>query len=147
MNATYSSPSSSYYKAQYMTKKAALIKRNVLRNIFGVFSFTTALFVFQACYGTPADYGECGCHIEGIVKTANSDLPINAVNINVNGDYLARTDSLGRFWICMENSEYYNLELVDGDRERNGLFISKDTVLTSVDWNDYFYLELVLNEK
>ncbi len=130
-----------------MTQKAALKKRRVLRNILGAFSFTTALFVFEACYGPPIDFEPCGCHIEGIVKTANSNEPINAVDITVNGEYMASTDSTGRFWICMEKADQYDLQAVDGDRNRNGLYIAKDTVLTSLDLNDYFHLELVLNEK
>ena len=130
-----------------MTKKVARIKRRVLRNIFGAFSFTTALFVFEACYGPPMDFVPCGCHIEGVVKSANSNLPINNADITVNGELLASTDSTGRFWICMENTVQYDLLVADGDRERYGLYSSKDTLLTSANLNDYFHLEFILSEK
>jgi hypothetical protein len=33
------------------------MKRNLLRRVLGSLSLTTAAFIFQACYGTPQDFG------------------------------------------------------------------------------------------
>lgn len=131
-----------------MTKKVARIKRKFLRNIFGLFSFTTALFVFQACYGVPHDFDilPCGCYIEGTVKTADSNSPLNNVNISINGERLANTDSNGYFNLCVERSDKYRLKAIGGDRSRDGSNSTKDTTLTSFSENDYFHIDLVLGE-
>jgi hypothetical protein len=130
-----------------MTKKAALKKRRFLRNILGAFSFTTALFVFEACYGPPMNIPPCDCQIEGRVRSVDN-VPLVAVDIRVNGEYLASTNSDGYFGICTDSAEKYELQATDGDRVRNGFYETKDTILfSSSSNNDFFSIELVLTEK
>jgi hypothetical protein len=57
-------------------------KRKVLRAIYGTLSFSTALFVFQACYGTDKDFG-ADYYLKGIVKSKTTNLPIPGIKVSV----------------------------------------------------------------
>ena len=47
------------------------MKSNWIRKIIGGMSLTTAMFIFQACYGTPQDMG-LDMLVEGQVKSLTS---------------------------------------------------------------------------
>ena len=53
-----------------------------VRRIVGGLSFTSALFVFQACYGTPQDFG-LDILLEGQVKSKSTGLPIQGIKVSV----------------------------------------------------------------
>ena len=75
------------------------MKRNWIRKLIGGLSFTTALFVFQACYGTPQDFG-ADVFIEGLVKSKKTGEPIKGIKVSVadNPQY-QYTDEDGEFFI------------------------------------------------
>ena len=110
-----------------MSQKLIRLNRTILRKVFGIFSFTTALFIFQACYGTPQDFMP-DFLIEGTVKSANSGTPVEGIQITVNDEYMIYTGPNGEFEIYMMKIESYKLSLEDIDLEENGSFISKDTI-------------------
>jgi len=121
------------------------MKRNVIRKIVGGLSLTSAMFVFQACYGTPQDFG-LDLLIEGQVKSKTSGLPIKGIKVSVadNMQY-EMTDEEGKFSFYTEMLEGLTLQFQDIDSTQNGSYINKDTVLT--DLNENIYLDIVLEEK
>ncbi len=121
------------------------MKRNVIRKIIGGLSLTSAMFVFQACYGTPQDFG-LDLLIEGQVKSKTSGLPIKGIKVSVadNMQY-EMTDEEGKFSFYTEMLEGLTLQFQDIDSAQNGLYIDKDTVLT--DLNEKIYLDIALEEK
>ena len=65
--------------------KQLKLKRNWIRKIIGGLSFTSAMFIFQACYGTPQDF-ESDLLIEGKVKAQATGLPIKGIRVSVVGE-------------------------------------------------------------
>ncbi len=121
------------------------MKRNVIRKIVGGLSITSAMFIFQACYGTPQDFG-LDLLLEGQVKSKTSGLPINGIKVSVaeNMQY-ELTDEEGKFSFYTEMLEGLTLKFQDIDSTQNGLYIEKDTVLT--DLSETVYLDIALEEK
>ena len=121
------------------------MKQNWIRKIIGGISFTSALFVFQACYGTPQDFGN-DLLIEGQVKSETSGLPIRGIKVSVadNMQY-ELTDIEGKFSFYTEMIEGLTLQFQDIDSLRNGLYAEKDTVLTGL--SEKVYLDIVLEEQ
>lgn len=121
------------------------MKKNWVRKIAGGLSFTSAMFVFQACYGTPQDFG-LDLLIEGQVKSKTSGLPIKGIKVSVadNMQYEI-TDEEGNFLFYTEMLEGLTLRFQDIDSLENGLYINKDTVLTEL--RDKVYLDIVMEEK
>ncbi len=57
------------------------MKRNLVRNLLGGLSLTSALFMFQACYGTgPDDMPDI--LIEGRVTSAKTGDPVKGIKIS-----------------------------------------------------------------
>jgi hypothetical protein len=121
------------------------MKRNWIRRIIGGLSFTSALFVFQACYGTPQDYG-LDMLLEGQVKSRTLDLPIKGIKVSVadNMQY-DLTDENGRFSFYTEMFEKMKIMFEDVDSSQNGLYLNMDTVLTV--FNRKVFLDITLDEK
>jgi len=121
------------------------MKRNVIRKIVGGLSLTSAMFIFQACYGTPQDFG-FDLLIEGQVKSKASGLPIKGIKVSVadNMQY-EMTDEEGRFSFYTEMFQELTLQFQDIDSTQNGLYVDKDTVLT--DLSENVYLDIALEEK
>ena len=111
------------------------MKRNLVRNIVGGLSFSTALFVFQACYGMPQDMLD-DLFIEGTVTAESTGLPVEGIKVTVseNGrhDY---TDSEGFYSIYTDLTDRVTLLFDDVDSEDNGSFARKDTVLSAAGEN------------
>ncbi|MBR4660227.1 MAG: hypothetical protein IKO77_02225, partial [Bacteroidales bacterium] len=57
--------------------------RKWLHNLLKGASLTTALFIFQACYGTPYDYDFQTETLEFNVKDAETGEPITGVNLQM----------------------------------------------------------------
>lgn len=121
------------------------MKRNAIRKIIGGLSLTSAMFIFQACYGTPQDFG-ADLLIEGQVKSKTSGLPIKGIKVSV-ADSLQYelTDEEGKFSFYTEKLEDLTLQFQDIDSTQNRFYINKDTVLTDLDQKKY--LDIVLEEK
>jgi len=109
------------------------MKRNWLRKIVGGISFTSALFVFQACYGTPQDFG-FDLFIEGQVKSASTGLPVQGIKVAVGENLQYQyTDEHGRFAFYTQLQESVLLRFQDVDSIQNGVYQPKDTLLTGFD--------------
>lgn len=121
------------------------MKRNWIRKIVGGLSLTSAMFVFQACYGTPQDFG-LDLLIEGQVKAKTSGLPIKGIKVSVadNMQYEI-TDEEGKFSFYTEMLEGLTLQFQDIDSMQNGLYYDKDTVLTEL--GEKVSLDITLEEK
>lgn len=121
------------------------MKRNWIRKIIGGLSFTSALFIFQACYGTPQDFG-LDLLVEGQVKSQTTGLPIKGIKVSVvdNVQY-ETTDENGKFSFYTELVSDLKLQFDDIDLEQNGLYQSKDTVLTTS--SNKVYVNVVLAAK
>ena len=121
------------------------MKRNWLRGVIGGLSFTSALFIFQACYGTPQDFGN-DIYVQGQVKSLSTGIPIPGIKVSVadNMQY-EMTDEEGRFGFYTANYNRIKIEFTDIDSLQNGHFLSKDTVLNNV--YNTVYLNIDLEEK
>ena len=121
------------------------MKSNFIRKILGGLSFTTAMFVFQACYGTPQDFG-ADIFIEGLVKSKRTGRPIQGIKVSVanNPQYLY-TNEDGSFSLYTEIAESYKIIFEDIDSNQNGLFNNKDTTLINI--GDQIHLDILLEEK
>jgi hypothetical protein len=53
-----------------------IINGKWMKRIFGGLSFTAALFVFEACHGTPQDLEEVDLIVDGTVKSEATGLPV-----------------------------------------------------------------------
>ncbi len=121
------------------------MKNKWIRGIIGGLSFTSALFVFQACYGTPQDFG-LDLLLEGQVKSEKSGLPIGGIKVTVYGinqyDY---TDSTGRFSFYTEMSDKLTLMFEDADSSENGSFLRRDTILTNI--HEKVFVDIKMDEQ
>jgi hypothetical protein len=127
------------------TKKYLKMKRNWTRNIIGGLSFTSAMFIFQACYGTPQDFG-LDVLIEGQVKSKTTGLPIQNIKVSVDGTMqYENTNVEGKFSFYTEVGKSYQVKFEDVDLVQNGAFGNKDTIVTIQ--NNKVFLNIELEQK
>ena len=128
----------------YLLKLTAM-SRNWKRKILGGLSLTSALFVFQACYGSLQDFG-IDFLVEGKVKSKISGLPIKGIKVSAqeNMQYFL-TDDNGRFSFYTEMLDSLVIKFEDIDSSQNGLYNNKDTLLKGV--KERVYLEIDMVEK
>ncbi len=118
------------------------MKRNWKRKILGGLSITSALFVFQACYGSVQDFG-LDFLVEGKVKSKTSGLPIKGIKVSVNENMqYSLTDDNGRFSFYTELLDSLTIKFEDIDSSLNGLYNSKDTLLTGVESRVFLDIEM-----
>ena len=119
--------------------------RNWKRKLIGGLSFTSMLFVFQACYGTPHDTGQ-DVYIHGLVKSKATGLPVKGVKVSladkVQFDY---TTEDGKFSFYTEIANDYTIRFQDLDSIQNGSYTNKYTLVKNI--NDQVYLEIALDKK
>jgi hypothetical protein len=121
------------------------MKKNWIRGIVGGLSFTTALFVFQACYGTPQDLG-FDVLVSGQVKAKSSGIPIKGIKVSVtNTMQYEMTGENGHFSLYTEMFENLRMKFEDIDSTANGYYMSKDTVLSNV--TEEVFLDITLDDK
>ena len=121
------------------------IKQNWRRKLLGGLSLTSALFIFQACYGTPHDMG-LDIFIEGKVTSRKTSLPVKGIRVSVEDKLQYEfTDSDGKFSLYTEAADSYKIKCEDIDAVQNGSFYEKDTLLTTIDKR--VYLNIALQEK
>ena len=117
-------------------------KRNILRWVYGILSMSTALFIFQACYGSPHDM-EQDLHIQGLVKSKTTNAAIAGIKVSIeNQQHYEITDSLGKFSIYTLQQSDYKLKFEDIDSTKNGEFLPKDTVIKYDDRHTYLTISL-----
>jgi hypothetical protein len=108
-------------------------KRKILRKIYGALSLSTALFVFQACYGPRIDEGK-DVYFQGLVKSKSTNLPIPGIKVSIeNQPQYIFTDNQGSFRIYAATALEYKLKFEDIDSTTNGYFLPKDTLLKTDD--------------
>lgn len=121
------------------------MKRSWIRKIIGGLSFTSAMFIFQACYGTPQDFGR-DLLVEGQVKSKTLGLPIKGIKVsvadNIQYDF---TDENGNFSFYTEMLDSLSFQFQDIDSTQNGQYFDKDTILTGIIKN--VYLDIILEDK
>jgi hypothetical protein len=121
------------------------MKRTWIRKLIGGLSLTSALFVFQACYGTPQDFG-LDLFIEGQVKSKTSGLPIEGIKVSVaNNPQFTMTDGDGKFILITEMIKDLTLRFQDVDSLHNGYYTDKDTVMNLP--KGMVFLDIKLEEK
>lgn len=125
--------------------KQSVSNRNWVRKIIGGLSFTSAMFIFQACYGTPQDF-KADLLIEGKVKAQATGLPIKGIRVSVAGEEQdLLTDEAGSFSFYTLLKDSVTLRFEDIDNTQNGSFAAKDTVLT--DFSKQIFLNIALTAK
>ena len=106
------------------------MKRDWKRKIIGGICLSSIAFVFQACYGTPQDFGN-DLLIEGQVKSKTSGLPIQGIKVSVADKVqYTNTDENGKFSFYIERLQNARINFTDIDSNHNGLFSNKDTLVT-----------------
>lgn len=121
------------------------MKHNWVRKLIGGMSLTTAAFIFQACYGTPQDFG-ADIFVDGLVKSKKTGVPIKGIKVSVadNPQY-QYTNEAGEFSFYTESADSKVIIFEDIDSVQNGAFIYKDTTLRNV--YRQIHLEIFLEEK
>jgi hypothetical protein len=125
--------------------KIKKMKTNLIRKIIGGLSLTSALFVFQACYGTDRDFG-FDLLLEGQVKSKTSELPIKGIKVTPS-DYMQYqlTNDDGRFSFYTRMSDNMKILFEDIDSTQNGTYKNRDTVLTN--FGEKVFLDIKMEEK
>jgi hypothetical protein len=118
------------------------MKRNLITKLVGGLSFTSAMFVFQACYGTPQDFG-LDVLIEGQVKSKITGSPIKGIKVSVaeNMQY-DFTDDEGKFSFYTEPGNSLKIKFEDVDLAQYGTFVNKDTIPAITDKKVYLNITL-----
>lgn len=117
-------------------------KRKILRVIFGTLSFSTAVFVFQACYGTPEDFG-IDVSIQGRVISKDTNHPISGIKVSLeNQPQYVITDGEGLYTIYTSMDSIFKVKFEDIDSTQNGIFLTKDTVVKIKDKTTYLNVSL-----
>ena len=121
-------------------------KKQIIKRIFGIFCFTSALFIFQACYGTPQDFG-MDVHISGTVLAAGSNNPVQGIKVSLDEGYnYCYTDENGQYSMYAEILNQYHLIAEDIDSVENGEYVTADT-LVNYQSEDELNVNMMLNPK
>jgi len=119
--------------------------QNWIKKIIGGLSLTSAMFVFQACYGTPQDFGS-DFLLEGQVKAASTGLPIPGIKVSTPNDMQYQTtNDEGKFSFYTQKSDSLKLFFEDIDSTQNSVFLPKDTLLVNAE--NKVFLNISLDEK
>ncbi len=128
-----------------MAIKSKQMKRNWFKAIVGGISLTSAMFVFQACYGTPQDFGQDLC-ISGKVVAKSTGLPIAGIKVSVENDaQYQRTDEEGAFCLYTDKTALNRIKVSfeDIDGKENGSYASKDTLISNTQDKVVLNIELI----
>jgi len=103
------------------------------------------MFAFQACYGTPQDFG-LDVHVSGKVISGATLEGIPSIHVSQveNGNYVT-TGPDGTFSFYAERLPAYNFIFADRDGDLNGRFQDKDTLVTLPETADAIDLLIQLN--
>lgn len=117
-----------------------------LRRIIGGLSFTSALFIFQACYGTPQDEMMADVLIEGQVTSKVTGKPIQGIKVSINvGSSYELTDADGRFALYTYLEDSTNIRFESLDSVQNTYQLLCDTVVKQT--NNKVTLDVKLDSK
>lgn len=115
-------------------------KQQLIRFLFGSFSATALMFVFQACYGMPKqlppdeDYPDVDYVVMGTVTDMVTGQPVEGLSVTFPDlELAATTDSTGVFFTNVngvEQPDQVQLIVKDVDGTENGLYETLDTMFT-----------------
>ncbi len=122
------------------------MKRNWFKSIIGGISLTSAMFVFQACYGTPQDFG-LDVQISGKVVAKSTGLPISGIKVSIeNGTQYQhqQTDNNGEFRLYAEKNDLNTIKIKfeDIDGSKDGSYATKDTLISNSEEKVFLNIEL-----
>ena len=121
------------------------MKRKQIKTLLGGISFTTALFVFQACYGMPQDMQD-DVFIQGKVVSQSTNLPIEGIKVESDiHEHFGVTDRQGEFTFYTPWAESLKLTIEDTDPESAGSYVRKDTVLATPEQELFLHIALEEN--
>jgi hypothetical protein len=127
-----------------MGSKLVNKKRKILRAIYGTLSFSTVLFVFQACYGIEEDFGN-DIRVIGTVTSSGDGKPIKGIKVSAGDEYQYDvTNSEGTFDFYTYGESELTITFTDTDSTKNGNFVAKDTVVI-IDSRTTIELNISLN--
>lgn len=115
--------------------------KRAFHKIFSVAAFSTAMFVFQACYGTPQD-GHMDICISGTVFSDSASTPIKGIKITTDNNLTAFTDDSGHFAIYTSPVDSVKLTFTDADSSQNFEYNTFDTILKNVKRNSEINIRL-----
>ena len=123
------------------------MKKDWKRKIYGGLCLTSIAFVFQACYGTPQDFGN-DLLLTGQVNSKKTGLPIKGIKVSVvDGIQYVPTDDAGKFSFYIGKTGSIRLKFEDTDADLNGSFQSMDTLVTTNKDVEEINLIIQLEEK
>ena len=123
------------------------MKKDWKRKIYGGLCLTSIAFVFQACYGTPQDFGN-DLLLTGQVNSKKTGLPVKGIKVSVvDGIQYIKTDDAGKFSLYIGKTESIRLKFEDVDADANGTFQTRDTLLTTSKDVEEINLTIQLEEK
>ena len=105
------------------------MNRGWIRKLIGGLSFGSALFIFQACYGTPQDLN-LDMLVEGTVKSSASGLPVKGIKVSVpesGSSQITGEDGKYSLWTMFTDSTRVSFE--DTNLAADGAFLKKDTLI------------------
>jgi len=107
--------------------------KNWKRKIIGGLCLGSIAFVFQACYGSPQDFGN-DLLVEGQVKSKTTGLPIKGIKVSLaDSVQYVKTDENGKFSLYTLKMKSVKLKFADVDSTQNQLFANKDTTIAIQD--------------
>jgi len=106
------------------------MKFNWTKKLLGGLCLSSVAFVFQACYGTPQDFGE-DLFVQGKVTDKTTGLPIKGIKVSVvdRMQYLY-TNEEGHFFFYTMRADSTVVRFEDVDSIENGSYASKEIVLS-----------------
>ncbi len=129
--------------ALYMAKG---FKKKAIRSFLGLFSLSTMLFVFQACYGTPQDFGS-DVLIEGVVRSESDNQTVQGIRIGfMDMPQYTVTDKDGYFSLYCPEKEMYAFILQDEDKSRHGSYSEADTTILPGQGENQIFVNLLVKE-
>jgi putative lipoprotein (rSAM/lipoprotein system) len=118
------------------------MKRNLLQKILAGLSFTSVLFVFQACYGTPQDFG-LDFLLEGKVVSKTNGSPIKGIKVGIeSGLQCVLTNDNGEFSFYVEKADSLQVFFEDIDSTENNIYQTLDTLITVSDSKIFLNIEM-----
>lgn len=110
-------------------KQSENVRRRIIRSFLGLFSLSTMLFVFQACYGTPQDFGQ-DVLVTGKVISKTDQAGIEGIQVSFeNLPQYTTTLEDGGFSLYCPIQDSYHVLVSDEDGDAKGAFQNTDTVV------------------
>ncbi len=126
------------------------MKRHWFRGVIGGLSFTSALFIFQACYGMHRDYIP-DMFVAGKVTAKSTGLPIKNIKVVAEPDGNGmQTNEKGEFSFYSPIFDQIKLTFEDIDSTENGSFQTIDTLINVqeiLDFANSVSLEITMEER